>query len=267
MNRHAARPLRAQRGSTLIEMMMTVFVIALVTSAILGLTSTANRTADRRVREESMGGFARASLDEMLKELRAADQIFVSRTIAGTNYATTASNLVLEAPGFDPASTQGILPGIYDVVAFTFDATARTLSETTFVDTGSRRPARSNFVIARNVQSVAYTYRVREQFVSKGVASFVMSTPTASTPVAYVDGRLAAGSYVASTRTFTLSSTPASGKDVQFLYAINPTANSGAGLAFVNSVDVTLVLSEMDGRRITRTVTMSGNARLRNQRT
>jgi hypothetical protein len=62
------------------------------------------------------------------------------------------------------------------------------------------------------------------------------------------------------------SAAPGAPVDIQVLYTVDPAANS-TGITHVNGVDVKLTLSEKDGRAITRTVTLAGNARLRNQRT
>ncbi len=272
---------RAPRGVALMELLITTFVLALVTVLVLGLVTTATRTADRRTRESGMGASARMSLDEMLRELRAADQILAARTIGATTYTTTATpriadpddvrgpgvvDLVLQAPGYDPASAQGLLPGVRDVVAFRYDRATGTLSQTTLVGAGSRRPQRTNFVIARQVERVRYTYRVCDQLTADGTRNrFPLSARAEGTPAAYVDGRRVDVSLVSSEAV--LNDTPADGADVQFHYTVSPAADSGIWLSQVNGVDVELGLSERDGRAVTRTIRLAGGARLRNKRT
>lgn len=263
--------LRRQRGAALIEMLITVFVILLTTSVVLSLAVTAGRVSDRQARQFTLAANARTGLDEMLRELRASDQILIQRTLNGVVCATDSSNLVFEAPGYDPGSQRGILPGIFDLVAFQYNRAARTITQTTFVDTGSRRPQRAGLVIARNVERVVYAFEVREVFsAAGGVAAFPLSARALTSgglPVAYVNGAATGSVYNALTKTVTLAAAPAAGALVQILYAVDPGDNNGAWLAFVNSVSITLTLSQPDGRSITRTITLGGAARLRNQRT
>nr|CAA9235661.1 hypothetical protein AVDCRST_MAG63-1184 [uncultured Armatimonadetes bacterium] len=264
---------RRQRGATLIEVLTVVFILGLSTTVLLGLISTTARTADRRTLEDTMNARARTSVDEILLETRAAEQILASRVIGGTTYQTNDSDIVLLAPPFDPA--QGIVTGTYDVIAFNFDPDARTVTETTQRQNPlSKRPSRTNHVIARQVESVRYTYRVRDQFTGDGTRNwFVLRTQAREArPSVFLNGSLvppAEIGYSSATRTITLSSRSASsldGQDVQVLYSVDPAANA-AGLAKVNGVDVAVTLSEVDGRRIRRTFRLGGNARLRNQRT
>jgi hypothetical protein len=252
--------------------MIGLFVFLLVTTAVLAFVSTGAATADRRTREATMGSQARASLDEMLRELRAAKQIRRTSVVNGKTYATDARNIVFETPSH--TNSTGIIADKYDVVAFVYDAAAGTLTETTFVNTGSQRPSRQAMVIARNVADAAYTYRVREQFrITSPQTSFALKTTSGTRPVAYVNGAPAEVTSGANTNGVTLASStalqsaaPGAPVDIQVLYTVDPAANS-TGITHVNGVDVKLTLSEKDGRAITRTVTLAGNARLRNQRT
>ena len=265
---------RQRRGMSLIELMAALLVMGLVTTAVLGLTLTSGRAVDRRTREGSMGAWARSSLDEMLCELRAAREISASETSGGTNFTSTAaSGIVLRAPSYNAASPQGILDGFDDLVSFRYDAATRTLRETTVRDRAdSDRPVRTNFIVAQNVQSVAFQYRVRDQFDGNGSNLYVLranASITASTPLtAYVNGvETPLLIYVAGTKTATLerATPPTKNDDVQFQYTISPGAVAG-DFAVVNGVDVTLALQEIDGTNVARTITLAGNARLRNRR-
>lgn len=267
-----AQASRARRGTSLVEILTVAFVLMLVTGATLTLTTSATGTFDQRTKENTLGNAARRSLEEMLYELRASSQIHAALSIGGLSMTSTTGvandgMILLEAPGYNAS---GILSGTYDLVGFRYDRATRTLRETTLVRGGSQRPARLDYVIARQVERVEYTYRVREQFTYKAgqSLSFAMKATPRATPTVYVNGVKTAG--VTGTTTCTLPATPtlgAGGKaDVQFVYAVDPAANPG-GMAHVSGVDVTLILSESGSSSPTRTVTLSGNARLRNQRT
>ncbi len=260
---------RPRRGAALIETLMAIFVLSLLTTFLLSLGSLAGRTADRGLLETGMQARGRIALDEMLREVRAADQILVNRTISGQNVATGPSDLVLQAPGFNPAAGSGaqVLLAVKDAVAFRYDAAGRRFTETTVVAAGSRRPVRTALVLADNVQSVAFTYFARDAATADGATSVytVEALPVAA-PTAYVNGATAACTWTAGTNTVTLAARPAAGADVQFLYAVDPQASSGAALRYVSRVDVVLTLSQTDGRAVRRTVTLAGSAGPRNSR-
>lgn len=264
---------RGCRGLTLPEVMISTFIMFVVSAAVIQLTMTGNAAVARQSREKGLEGHARSALDEMLREVRAADQIFISRGINGVTYMTDSQNLVFEAPGFNPGSTMGILPGIYDVVALRYNAQNRTLTETTFVDTGSQRPRRSQTVLARNVESVTYTYRVRDLFTGNGAQTiFPLNARSTGTPRVYINGQRVTTGFSYSNGTIpgkvTFSVAPALDADVQFLYEVDPTHDSGKWLAYVNGVDVAIIMSQVSGgRRLGNPVKLSGNARMRNQRT
>jgi len=266
-------------------MLVSVGVVFLVTTAVLGLLATGSRSVDRREREGNMGASGRTGLDEVLRELRAAREISAQETIGGTVFTSTGSNIVFRAPSYNAASPQGILDGFDDVLAFRYNAGARTVTQTTERDNAaSDCPVRTGLVLARNVQSVRYLYRVRDQMEGNGTKQYVLrarTSVTADSPLtAYVNGsEVPVGAYDPATRTVTLGGTitpaapqPATlsssgtpGDDVQFQYTVDPAASPG-DLGTVNGVDVVLTLSDTDGRRVQRTVTLAGNARLRNRR-
>ncbi len=276
---------RPRCGATLIETLITMFILSLVTTAILGLTATATRTADRRTLENRMGAYARTSLDEILRELRAAQGIAVGQSVGGTNHTTSSSDIVFWAPRYDASGTLANPPDLdADLVVFRFnpntDPNLSTITETTVVGAGSIRPSRTGYVIARQlyaggVKGVQYTYEVREHFVieaGQSQSTFALKTQAATTPLVYVGD---SATPVATTSTAPASTITTAGpientgtgpRSVQILYTVDPATNP-AGLRHVNGVGVTLALSERDGRAIPRTIMLSGKARLRNKRT
>ena len=260
---------RAQGGMGLIDVMAGLFIVSLITTLMLSLTAATSRSADRRTLENRMGATARTTLDEMLREIRAADQVLPEFTISGTKYKSDNTQIVVQAPGYDPASARVLLPGINDVVAFQYDASSKTLTETTLVGTGSKRPQRNRLRLAQRVESADFSYYVRDQFTAAGSNTFVLNArPEDSSKIkVYVNGVAGTYTYIPSLPTGTVqvnSPSLASGADVQFVYEASPTMSGGAWLPEVSRVDVTLTLSDIDGRRITRTTTLTGSARIRN---
>jgi hypothetical protein len=201
-------------------------------------------------------------MDEILYQLRGSGLIVASQTLGGTAYTTGNSTVTGVAPGYDPAAPTVILSGVQDAIAFKYDSQAQTVSETVVPGVGSVRPSRSQHVIARNVQSLTYTYRVRDQFTSNaaGSVSFPLSASPQSTPTAYVNGSASTCTVSGTTATVTA---PTAGADIQFVYPVTPTSTT---LPFVSEVDVTMNFQALDSRQIARTMAIQGGARLRNQR-
>ena len=235
---------------------------------LIALSSGANRAADHRLIEETLRARARTTLEEILREARAADRVLPSRVVNSQTLTSGAANLLFQSPGYDPAQTgAAALLDVKDVIAFRFDATTRVLTETTLVNTASSRPRRANLTLAQNVQSIAYTYYVRDRFVGNAVTpTYTLHARPSVAPTAYVNGAAVTCVWTTSANTVTLAATPASGTDVQFVYPVDPAANSGAALAWVSRVNVVITLSQTDGRGIARTVTTAGSALLRNHR-
>lgn len=257
---------RARRGTALIETLVSMFVMSLVITATLGLVSTGTRSADRQTLEAGLAAQARTSLDEVLREVRGAEQVVTTFTNSGATFTSGTANLVVKAPAYDGA---GILSNVYDVVAYRYDANAGTLTQTTVVSNGSQRPVRSGLVIAEHVTNVAYTYSARDQKKGDGAqTAFEMAAQPNATPTVYVNGvvKTTGLSYSASSKTVTFIAAPAAGDDIQFVYSVSPTEDSGKWLAYVIAVSVTLTVRDTDGRNVQRTVTLNGNAQMRNSR-
>jgi prepilin-type N-terminal cleavage/methylation domain-containing protein len=271
--RHRSRAAQRRRGFTLLETMTSVAVMSTVVVGTMGMFSMGAKTADKRIRENGFTGLGRATMDEVLRETRAGDQILRTFTLNGTSVTSNATTLVVEGPGIDPASQQGILPGVYDVCAFIYDPQAKTIRESTLVGSGSKRASRRDLILARNVQSVEIIYRVRDAVLATGgQKTFVLSAyPSNSTPTVFVNGiaqtsgftYTPAGSSEGNKPSVTFTAAPGDKADVQFQYTIDPTRNGGADLPYVTTIAYTATMSEGSAPG---TITLSGTARLRNSR-
>lgn len=259
---------RSVAGATLLETLAALWVFGLLTTLLLALSSAANRAADHRLIQETLRARARTSLDEILREVRAADRVLPSRVISSQTVTSGAANVVLQASGYNPAQAGvAALLNVKDVIAFRHDATAGTLSETTVVNAASSRPRRTALTFAQRVQSIAYTYYVRDRFAADGIAlAYTLHAKPSAAPTAYVNGVAVTSAWVAGTSTLTLAAKPAAGADIQIVYSVDPAANSGAALAWVSRVNIVVTLSQTDGRGVARTVTLAGSALLRNYR-
>jgi Tfp pilus assembly protein PilW len=253
---------RRVAGLTIIEMLVTTFVFSLAMAGVLALISAASIAFDRSRVETDQSSDARLAMDEMLYQLRSAGLVISSQTLSGTTYTTGSSTVTLQAPGYDPSTTNVFLSGVSDAAAFQYDTSTHTLRETIVPGAGSVRPSRSQKVLASNVQSLACTYRVRDQFTTTtaGSVALTLSASPQSTPTVYVNGAASTASFNGTSATV---SVPSAHSDVQFVYPVTPTS---ATLPFVTEMDVTMSFQTLDSRRIARTMTIQGGARLRNQR-
>jgi hypothetical protein len=263
LSRHRAPRVR---GFSIVEFTVAGFVMLLTLLAALSVSSVSLRAADKNYTEVGQTGGSRQAMDETLYQLRGANEVRSSQVVNGTTTTTGASQVVLAAPGYDPAVARFYLDNVTDYVSLRYDATNKRLLETIVPGTGSVRPVRTNYVLARNVVGCTFTYRVRDYFVSNatGNTRFTLNAKPLSTPRVYVNGVATNGSYNSSNGTYqvNLSSTKS---DVQFVYEISPTSGRSAML-LVGEVDVVLQLADKDSRQVTRTMTLQGAARLRNSR-
>jgi hypothetical protein len=250
----------------MVEMVTATAVATAVLFTGLSVSSMALRAADKNGTENGLSGDSRLAMDETLYQLRGCSQVLASHVLNGETHTTSASEVVLMSPGYNPASPKIFLGSVTDYIAIQYDATSKRLIETIIPGPGSVRPARNKQVIARNVKSCTFTYRVRDIFTSgsSGSTKFTLNATPLSTPVLYVNGVLTSYTYNSSNNSATVS---LSGKsnDVQFVYDITPSSGTDA-LARVCEVNAIFQLSTTDGRQITRTATLHGAARLRNVR-
>jgi hypothetical protein len=267
--KHAARTRRRRRGQagiSLIEALVTAFIGTLVLTGTVTCMVGVASSADRAQTYGVLQARSQKASDELLYELRGASQVLASRTINGVTYTTGASSVVFSAPGLSISSgTPDILTSVTDYFAFAYSPDTKILYQSISPGTGSVRPTRTAMALAKKVNSVAFTYQVREQFTASTAGTFskVLTYTATGTPMAYVDGQNRTCTYTSGTNTASVSSVTL-GQDVEFVYPVSPT--NTAALAKVSRIDATITTSDVSGANKTRTVTLSGTARLRNVR-
>jgi len=261
----SSRSRLSQVGSSLIEVLVGASVSLVVVGSFTQFVSHISRATTRQQADMDAGGPARASMDDLLLYLRGADKVLPSLTVNSTTYTTDGSDLVFQAPAYNPNTTGVIISGVYDKVVFDYNATKREIRETIVPGSGSIRPARQGFLVAKNVASVTYSFNVRQQFTStiSGSNTFTLDATPIAKPVVVVNGLAKACTYNASTRNVTVDAGSA-GADVQMLYAILPTDT--VGLPLVSQINLQVTVETKDGLQQVRQVSMPGGARLRNRR-
>jgi len=265
---------------TLAEVTVAATVMGMTLTAALGISGAVTRAADKNGIENRQVGDARVALDEVLYQTRSASAVLTDGTLAGfplVRTSTNGSTVVLAAPGYNPASSTVILPTVTDYVIFQYDAGNKRLLQTTRPGTGSVRPVRSSYVLAKNVSGFRCTFRARDYHLrSGGQTSFPLKATlaTGASTVVLVDGvetphtRSTSGTF----GTVSIGSA-VTGTHVEVIYEVNPTSFATDIATILTEGDrpaleavVELEFAETDSRRKTRTLTLNGAARLRNRR-
>lgn len=255
---------RRRSALGLTELIVSLFVVSLILAAVISLTGSVLRVTDRSSTDNSMNDNARLAMDEMLLQIRCSSKILPllpGTVLSGNTYTTSNSSLVLTAPGYNPASSAVFL-GVTDYVTYRFNAANKTLTETIRPGAGSVRPSRIDTVLARNVSSVAYTFKARDQFkvIVAGTRTLTLKATPLQKPVAFINGVAATCSWGGGA---TVSVTTAqNGSDVQLIYPVSP----AAAVTAASEVEAVLTFTALNGRRQTQTQTIQGAACLRNSR-
>lgn len=262
------RRVSASRAFTVIELVSAFGVLLSVLTVVLSLSWHSVRALDRQQLQTTQGNNARTGVDEMLAQLRYANEVRVSQVVNSTTFTTGTTSIVVAAQGYNPATSAVFLPGITDYIAFKYDATTKKLTESCLPGTGSVRKKRTSTRIASGVSSVTLTYRARNEFVatSSGAAIYTLSANATSNPIVMINGVASTGIWTTLAPKVITVNAPAAKANIQVVYPVSPTALSGDALQYVKQVDVNVNFEGTDSRKISRTLSMVGSARLRNQR-
>jgi hypothetical protein len=262
---HCSPSRRALAGGSLLEMLVGASVSLVVVGSFTQYVSHVSRAMTRQQADVDAGGSARASMDDLLLYLRGADKVLPSLTVSNTTYTTDGVDLVFQAPAYNPTTAGVIISGIYDKIVFDYNPTKREIRETIVPGTGSIRPSRQGFLVAKNVAGVTYTFSVRQQFTAtmSGSNIFTLDATPIAKPVVVVNGVAKTCTYDATSKRVTVDA-GVTGADVQVLYAILP--SDTVGLPLVSQINLEVTVETKDGLRQVRQVTMPGGARLRNRR-
>ncbi len=258
------RSTSSRRGFSFPEAMITVFIFSLVVTCMAAGLRAMSIGASQQVTDTALGLDARKGVDEMLSQMRYARDVTGSHAFGGKTYTTNGSTIVMTSYGYDPLTPGVVLPTVTDYMIFEYDAASKQIRETLIPGAGSTRIARTNYVIAKNVESVTFTYRARDQEVQRSaITAHTLSANAISKPLVSVNGEPHTGGWLPGLPN-RVGVTAKSGADVQFFYPVSP-ADTDA-LDNIQQVDVEVNLSSTDSRNIVRKLTMSGSACLRNRR-
>lgn len=249
---------------TLLETSFSVLIATMVlilnaTLAETVTTSTINSSADIR-----NDGEVRLAAEEMQFQIRGANQIQTTATVAGITYTAGPNTLILSAPAYDATQAGCFLTDKTDTIIFVYNADQKMIRETIVPAVGSQRPARTLFPIGNNVTSAQFTYNCRERFVAMTASNtntFTLKTaPLAGSVRAYVNGTEQTVSV--SNANVTVTSLLAAGNYVQIFYRPQTISTTFP----INRIDFSMTATLNGVRNGERTVNASGSAQLRNYR-
>ncbi|MFM7320420.1 MAG: type II secretion system protein J, partial [Armatimonadota bacterium] len=244
---------RRSGAFSLIELMVALTITTLLLMSTLSIITATARGLSRTQSTASMAGQARQGLEMVLYQVRGAERAEASQAISGTTFTTSATSIVLRAPAYDPATNALVIDNQWDIIAVRYDSAKRQLLQTVVPATGSKRPAGTNRVIARNVDSVDIAYTVRDVYSYKSgtTATFTLNAVPTATPVCTVNGTTRAATWNGGTGVSIAA--PSSDATVQFLYRVNPASVGGTGIQAVSGVEVVLRAAETDNNGVRRT--------------
>lgn len=273
---------RSRNAFTMVELMVGLSITTMLLMSTMSIITATAKGLARTQSSASMAGQARQGMEMVLYQVRGAESTLASQSINGTTWTTGPTSVVMRAPAYDPATTGLILDGKWDTIAVRYDSAKRQLLQSVVPATGSKRPAGSNRVIAKNIESVDIAYTVRDSFnyqapAQASSATFTLSNTPVGTPVCTVNGVAKpvtvnnsggsnnCGNGSTSPNTVTISA-PGTNANVQFLYRVDPATCGSSGLQSVSGVEIVLKASEVDNNGVRRTSSLTGEARMRNNR-
>lgn len=144
-------------GFTLVEVMFAVGLICLILGVTVQSTLTTSALAQRTSATTTLQSQTRLALDAMIRDIHAGYRVMPSYS---SYSSSTDSTLVLQAPAYTSAGT--ILSGQYDYIVYHLVGTSApfTLNQYVVTAAASARSAKSDTVIAKNIQSLTLLYLV-----------------------------------------------------------------------------------------------------------
>lgn len=264
---------RRVRGFTLLEMLVSLVITSLLMFSALAVLSATARGMSRSQATSMLAGNSRQGMELILYQIRAGEQVQSSASLYSTTFSSTGSTFVLRAPSYNSSLTSFIIDNTWDFIAVSYDSANKTVIQSVAKTTNSQRPTANRRIIAHDVTACSFRYQIRDNFNYTRPSSNVPSTVTftlnaspATRPMCYVNG--VSQTVTWSSGTSVTIPTPSTSTNVQFVYTLN---NNGAALnsstaALVTGIEVTMTVSTVDGNGVTRTRTLTGDARLRNSR-
>jgi len=240
------------RGITLVEIIISVGIFALVLATALGVYSLSFWNYQQDMARNVANGQVQTGAQYIERDIRNGAAVLASFG----SIATGTHSIVLSAPSYN---SSGVIDSTFDTIVYRVNS-SNVLVRTTAANALSLRANETNRPLARGVTSLNLTYKVHDFFIGDGSkSSFTLNAPWSSTPTCRLNGATTAFSYNTTTHTASFTSPPASGAQIEFAYMIDPAGSSN--LALVSEVDVQIRTTSKDNVASCQVVS---SARLRN---
>ena len=142
-----------QTGLTLVEALFAVVIGVMVVGMMMILYTGANNNLILGIALADVNSDGRLAMDNIIRDVRWANQLETSRTISGTNYVTGDNELVMRIPSIDGTGT--VISGTYDYVAFALDSSDTSKLRRIMDPDGSSSRSSSDRMIADNINAFA----------------------------------------------------------------------------------------------------------------
>lgn len=257
------KPLRSSRqrgaGFTLVEVMFAVGLISLILGVTVQATVTTSALAQRTSATTTLQSQTRLALDAMIRDIHAGYQVMPSFS---SYSSSTDSTLVLQAPAYTSAGNA--LSGQYDYIVYHLVGSSApyTLNQYVVTVSGSARSAKSDTVLAKNIQSLTLLYLVDQPLttgdgtttrfglnaaVAGSGAGFIETVLNNGSPLTIVARTPAAGEaeYLAPSTSpaypqgsILFGTAPVSSGGMDLIYSVDPSDSASASKITQVSVDV-----------------------------
>lgn len=153
MRNNVYRITYSEEGFTIIEIVVVLFFIALIGTALFAVFTEHNKIYNFEQALIKATGSARTSLNEITEFGLQAHRVIQSQTVNSVAYTSGAQTLILQLPAID--SSGSIINGTYDYVVFNLSGS--TLTEQIQAGSGSARATGAK-QLSTSVTSLAFTY-------------------------------------------------------------------------------------------------------------
>ncbi len=142
-----------QKGFTIIEVTVVVALSSVLLLGLFGIFDWQNKIYQLEQADVLATGSARVAMNNITKVIAQGVGIDSSVTIAGTNYTTGGSTVIVKIPSYD--SSENLIDDTYDYIIFSSSGT--NLNQVVELGDNSARKY-NNKLLSDNIQTFTLTY-------------------------------------------------------------------------------------------------------------
>lgn len=164
------------RGATLIEAMLSIFIIGILVAALAAALVATSRALNTESLRRDVAANAALGIEIMRRTAANATAIVSSQAINGTTYQSSSSTLVLALPSLNAAGD--LIASSTDYVAFARSPSDRTkLRRDLQAAPGSARPSRTD-TIASLIDTLVFYYHATSAAAAGRLEAVVIASST-----------------------------------------------------------------------------------------